>query len=362
MARPLYREKRLIEASHASRVETHLAAGEWAFALEAAIRGHEQINDEGSELLLRKTLECFNDGQIARPRLVALQSLLFFARALCGMDNDQRLKKDILTIRRLVDKSISRVSDFHESYLFIMGRSPLDPHIRRPLERKFEEFARTGTIHDDCCLCFARLGASGVLANAYPEHVTKIAAFLKAKQGDQYRSQAGQLRDWRYTSKTLLFATLLGDRAWADEIFDLILKSEDWLECSEGNSILERGGVIHSALQYCTAFGLDPRSVTGFARIEHEFSCLVREIGDMRAAPISLDGLIGLVSFLRAELNHGRRDEALEGMVENQIEFMRTNTLWDKQTGTWGFEKQRTNYRIELWLEYTEWKCQLRKQ
>jgi hypothetical protein len=362
----LYRGKELTRSSNVQLIESHVSRKEYIFALELAIRNHEQINDTESKLLLKHTLDLL-ESEVKRlgslsaicPPLVAIRSLIFFAKSLCGTADDHALANDILTIRRLIDKSVSRYSDFHESYLFISGRSPLDPHIRGPLGKKFEEFRKTGTIHDDCCLCFARLGASGILSNSYKEHVRQIASWLKAKRDEQYRTQAGQPRDWRYTSKVLIFASLLEDRAWADDTLKAIVSASNWLDCSEWNSILERGGLLHSIMHYCMTFNIDARTLAGSERIFSELDVLVREIEAMAPAPICLDGLIGVVSLLRAELTQGRRDLTLESLVENQVDFMRKNTLWDKKTGTWGFEKQRTNYRIELWLEYTEWKCQL---
>lgn len=354
----LYRNKELTRRANNDQIKKHISANQYAFALEVSIRNHEQMDDEESKSILKNNIKII-DLNMAYPTVMAINSLLYFSRCICGIEVDLSLKNDIFKIRRLIDRNVSRYPDFHESYLLNGGRSPLDPNILRPLNEKVSSYKKTGTVHDQCCLCYAWLGISAYLSGLYPELVNEISEFLKSQKPKMYRSQGGQLRDWRYTSKVLLFASIIGDRSWADDVAEVILNSENWLEHSEWNSILERGGLIHSIVHYCMMFKIDQQKLSNWSRFAEELDILVREIEKTTPAPICLDGLIGVVAYLRSELRHSRRDIRLEEIIEREIEYMKKNSLWDSGTGTWGYEKQRTSYRIELWLEYIEWKCEL---
>ncbi len=356
----LYSLKTSTKQSLQKFTDDHLRRGEVIFAADFSnqILAVDKHNIKRN-IEVREKLKSIKNQIFPISTLVFLYNSQFNKSSNLPINNQQfKILKEYEKIEKAIEFCINQLENgWYFEYVLLAGKSPKNYRIDSILQEKVIKNDSI-SIHNDCCLCTAKYGITNLLINN-TEKAKVILDWLKKQKPFQYRSQDSRIRDWRYTARVLRFAIMMDDEKFCNELFELILKGENWLENSEWNSIRVRGLIIAELCNYIEHFSVDVSNLRADIKdkLKSEIINLINDIDRIELSPIVLDGLIGLICTIKIGINRTlnlRHD--IKKRVEKYMAYMMNNSLWNEDTGAWGYENPRTFYRIRVWYEYWEYK------
>lgn len=281
-------------------------------------------------------------------------------------------------------------SPCHTHYWMIYGLSPRNYFVNLLLRDTLEKISESG-VHDGCSLCTSKNAIYYSLLKTFSKSefslieegeakMQQLNKFLNTTQvsAHNYCVQNNRVKDLHYLAYTMQAAIVNGYDRWVlNNMLEFLNKSENWLDHCESSPIRLRGLIFSSlAIAY---FNFPELFIEEYKqKFAKEFCIYIEDSNKFTfrghaggsskksiiPSPIVLDGIEGMIDTVRLGLGKwiGIKQQDIDLiniLIDNSYQVLLDDTLWD-ESGMWGYERQRTYYRLSFWFRYWEYRLSLK--
>lgn len=275
-------------------------------------------------------------------------------------------------------------SPCHTHYWILYGLSPKNYFIDLLLKNTLKTITKDKGIHEGCSLCSSKNAICFSLLNHFSSKNSDINTqnathslngFLKSPlvRNNRFCVQDNQTKDLHYLAYVMQAAIVneYGDN-YLRAMLDQLNLTNNWLDHCESNSLRLRG-LVFASLAILYKFSGHLFTEMYREKFKNEFMAYLEESrkytyndknSDLNIpSPLVLDGIEGMLETMRhgfyTWLQMSEKDiEDMSELIEDSYKSLMDNALWSED-GLWGYERQRTYYRISFWFKYWEYKIGL---